>query len=199
MSCFVGYHLLLFCAQVINRIGAGNFGDVYRGRLWGSDVAVKLLTTATVTDDVLRSLKQEVSILSQLRHPNVVLYMGASTRPPNIFIVTEWCERGCLSDLLYKAEEPLSVATRVRFALQVCPRGARRMGECISVWAAAGGAARRRRRRTHGCPRTRAQAAQGMCYLHSPRRAIIHRDLKSQVRAPVARAGVLDFIRLGLI
>ena len=38
--------------QVIAKIGSGNFGDVFRGRLWGSDVAVKLLIAAVVTEEV---------------------------------------------------------------------------------------------------------------------------------------------------
>jgi hypothetical protein len=38
--------------QVIAKIGGGNFGDVFRGRLWGSDVAVKLLVAAVVTEEV---------------------------------------------------------------------------------------------------------------------------------------------------
>jgi hypothetical protein len=38
--------------QVIAKIGSGSFGDIYRGRLWGSDVAVKLLLAAVVTEEV---------------------------------------------------------------------------------------------------------------------------------------------------
>src|SRR5207253_948152 len=37
---------------------------------------------------------------------------------PNIFIVTEWCERGSLHDLLYDRTIPLSVANRLGLALQ---------------------------------------------------------------------------------
>lgn len=107
----------------------------------GTDVAVKLLLETSVTPETLESLKSEVAILSSLRHPNVVLYLGACTEPPNIFIVTEWCERGSLSDLLYDHTLPLSAANRLGMALQTC---------------------------------------QGMAYLHSSPRKIIHRDLKSQ-------------------
>ncbi|RYE98581.1 MAG: protein kinase, partial [Methanobacteriota archaeon] len=104
--------------EVVERIGRGAAGEVYRGRLWGTDVAVKLLVSAAITADLLSSLKAEVSILSQLRHPNVVLYLGACTTPPNIFIVTEWCERGSLSSMLYDSTLPLSVANRLGMALQ---------------------------------------------------------------------------------
>lgn len=31
--------------------------------------------------------------MRRLRHPNVVLFMGAVTRPPNLSIITEFCPR----------------------------------------------------------------------------------------------------------
>lgn len=31
--------------------------------------------------------------MRQLRHPNIVLFMGAVTRPPNLSIVTEFLPR----------------------------------------------------------------------------------------------------------
>jgi serine/threonine protein kinase len=126
--------------EIVEAIGSGAFGEVYRGRMWGTDVAVKLLPQGSVTDEALESLKAEVTILSQLRHPNVVLYLGACTTPPDIFVVTEWCERGSLQSSLYDHSVPMSVANRLGMAIQT---------------------------------------AQGMCYLHSPERKIIHRDLKS--------------------
>lgn len=144
--------------EVTERIGAGNFGEVFRGRLWGSDVAVKLMRATEVTSKEVESLKDEVDILAQLRHPNVVLYMGASTTPPNIFIVTEWCERGSLHDMLYDPTQPISAASRVNMALQT---------------------------------------AQGMAYLHSRRRGIIHRDLKSQ-NLLVSRDMVIKVADFGL-
>ena len=125
---------------ITDMIGKGSFGEVYKGRVWGSDVAVKLLNTTAAGEEALKSLGAEVAILAQLRHPNVVLYLGASTALPNVFVVTEWCERGSLSEMLYDRSVPMSAAMRISLALQT---------------------------------------AQGMCYLHTPRRGIIHRDLKS--------------------
>ena len=37
----------------------------------------------------LESLKKEADILAGLRHPNIVLFLGASFAPPNVFLVSE--------------------------------------------------------------------------------------------------------------
>lgn len=43
--------------------------------------------------DFLFSLNCKVRIMKRLRHPNVVLFMGAVTRAPNLSIVTEFLPR----------------------------------------------------------------------------------------------------------
>jgi serine/threonine protein kinase len=88
---------------ILNKIAAGAFGEVHKGRLWGTDICVKTLKTEefSSSEKVLEELKKEVSILSQLRHPNVVLYIGACTKPPDVCIITEWCNRGSLFDVLH--------------------------------------------------------------------------------------------------
>ena len=96
--------------EVMEAIGSGAFGAVYRGRLWGSDVAVKTLHAAQKNQDnnpIIDSLKEESELLARLRHPNVVLYIGACTKLPNICIVTEWCARGSLYDLLHEETVPV--------------------------------------------------------------------------------------------
>ena len=35
----------------------------------------------------------QVAIMKRLRHPNIVLFMGAVTQPPNLSIVTEYLSR----------------------------------------------------------------------------------------------------------
>lgn len=43
--------------------------------------------------DFLFLLQFKVRIMRRLRHPNVVLFMGAVTRPPNLSIITEFLPR----------------------------------------------------------------------------------------------------------
>ena len=108
---------------LLQRVGSGSFGDVYRGRLWGTEIAVKTLRTEELAMDsanaVLDDLKKEVSILSQLRHPNVVLYIGACTSSPHICICTEWCDRGSLSSILGDHSQHIDCQRMVSVAMGI--------------------------------------------------------------------------------
>ncbi|WJX45107.1 hypothetical protein P8452_32012 [Trifolium repens] len=57
------------------------------------DVAVKVLTVQDFHDDQLKEFLREVAIMKRVRHPNVVLFMGAVTTSPNLSIVTEYLPR----------------------------------------------------------------------------------------------------------
>ncbi|KAI3703707.1 hypothetical protein L1987_73901 [Smallanthus sonchifolius] len=53
----------------------------------GTDVAVKKFMNQNISGDALTQFKREVEIMLRLRHPNIVLFMGAVTRPPNLSIL----------------------------------------------------------------------------------------------------------------
>ncbi|PSS23613.1 Serine/threonine-protein kinase [Actinidia chinensis var. chinensis] len=103
------------------RIGAGSFGTVYRADWHGSDVAVKILMDQDFHPELLKEFLREVTITRRLRHPNIVLFMGAVTQPPNLSIVTEYLSRGSLYKLLHKpgAREMLDEKRKLNMAYDV--------------------------------------------------------------------------------
>lgn len=82
------------------RIGRGGYGEVYRGMWGGTEVAVKMLFTDNMNAKLLSDLRKEVDLLCKLRHPNILLFMGACTEPVTPCIVTEYLGRGSLASIL---------------------------------------------------------------------------------------------------
>eukprot|EP00271_Cylindrocystis_brebissonii_P006252 TRINITY_DN18962_c0_g1_i1.p1 TRINITY_DN18962_c0_g1~~TRINITY_DN18962_c0_g1_i1.p1 ORF type:complete len:1023 (-),score=218.41 TRINITY_DN18962_c0_g1_i1:1253-4321(-) len=103
------------------RVGAGSFGTVYRAEWNSSDVAVKVLINQEQSEAQLTEFKKEVIIMEKLRHPNIVLFMGAVTKPPNLSILTEFLHRGSLFRLLHRpgAKDTLKEDRRMRMAMDV--------------------------------------------------------------------------------
>ncbi|KFK25446.1 hypothetical protein AALP_AA8G116200 [Arabis alpina] len=105
--------------QIGERIGIGSYGEVYRAEWNGTEVAVKKFLDQDFSGDALTQFKSEIEIMLRLRHPNVVLFMGAVTRPPNFSILTEFLPRGSLYRLLHRPNHQLDEKRRMRMALDV--------------------------------------------------------------------------------
>ncbi|PKI48072.1 hypothetical protein CRG98_031516, partial [Punica granatum] len=84
------YEILWEDLAIGEQIGQGSCGTVYHALWYGSDVAVKVFSKQEYSEDVIHSFRQEVSLMKRLRHPNVLLFMGAVTSPQRLCIVTEF-------------------------------------------------------------------------------------------------------------
>eukprot|EP01087_Luapelamoeba_hula_P021869 TRINITY_DN7715_c0_g2_i1.p1 TRINITY_DN7715_c0_g2~~TRINITY_DN7715_c0_g2_i1.p1 ORF type:complete len:284 (-),score=26.84 TRINITY_DN7715_c0_g2_i1:50-901(-) len=85
--------------KIYERVGYGHFSKVNRGTYNGMEVAVKKLRTKIFRrerDKLLRAFKQEIALLSNLDHPNVIRMVGICTKPKCIII--ELLALGCLRD-----------------------------------------------------------------------------------------------------
>ncbi|XP_029164416.1 raf homolog serine/threonine-protein kinase Raf-like [Nylanderia fulva] len=99
------------------RIGSGSFGSVYKGSYFGL-VAIKIFKVKinTLTWVQLQVFKNELDILMNVRHPNVLLFTGYTTKP--FAIITEWCEGSSLYKHLYVFETKFKLPTLIKIAKQ---------------------------------------------------------------------------------
>eukprot|EP00002_Diphylleia_rotans_P006711 TRINITY_DN1608_c0_g1_i1.p1 TRINITY_DN1608_c0_g1~~TRINITY_DN1608_c0_g1_i1.p1 ORF type:complete len:623 (-),score=133.97 TRINITY_DN1608_c0_g1_i1:1568-3331(-) len=100
-------------------IGVGGFGEVYKGEWRGTEVAVKILLHKSITDSTISSFMAEIAVMVELRHPNIVLYMGASIDPPNLCLVCELMQGGTLFSLLHRHEIAIPLNQRILFMLNI--------------------------------------------------------------------------------
>ncbi|XP_068624353.1 tyrosine-protein kinase Fer isoform X2 [Battus philenor] len=87
--------------QLLDKIGRGNFGDVYKARLktTGQEVAVKTCRVA-LPEEQKRTFLQEGRILKQYQHPNIVRLIGIAVQKQPIMIVMELVPGGSLLTFL---------------------------------------------------------------------------------------------------
>ncbi|KAH3765580.1 serine/threonine protein kinase [Pelomyxa schiedti] len=93
--------------ELLHVIGKGNFGEVWYAKWRGQTVAVKCLLNQREGDSESERHNQlkEIALMSELRHPNIILFMGACIKPPNMCIITEFMELGSLRGILDKGEK----------------------------------------------------------------------------------------------
>ncbi|GAU40505.1 hypothetical protein TSUD_92780 [Trifolium subterraneum] len=104
------------------RVGIGFFGEVFRGIWNGTDVAIKVFLEQDLTAENMEDFCNEISILSRLRHPNVILFLGACTKPPRLSMVTEYMEMGSLFYLIHVSgqKKKLSWRKRLKMLRDIC-------------------------------------------------------------------------------
>ena len=72
------FKLKLSDLKIEKQIGAGASAEVFKGTYKEADVAIKKLRLFPQSaENTLKEFQREVSTLTQVRHPNLVLFMGA--------------------------------------------------------------------------------------------------------------------------
>ncbi|KHN33825.1 Putative serine/threonine-protein kinase [Glycine soja] len=107
------------CLRYENKIASGPFSDLYKGTFCNQDVAIKVLKHESLNDNMLREFAQEVYILSKIQHKNVVKFVGACTKPPNLYLVTEYMSGGSMFDFLHKQKTVLALPSLLKVAIDV--------------------------------------------------------------------------------
>eukprot|EP01094_Clydonella_sp_ATCC50884_P016900 TRINITY_DN2859_c0_g1_i4.p1 TRINITY_DN2859_c0_g1~~TRINITY_DN2859_c0_g1_i4.p1 ORF type:complete len:477 (+),score=136.79 TRINITY_DN2859_c0_g1_i4:77-1507(+) len=101
-------------------IGTGSFGEVYSGYWRGTKVAIKrmLINNTRVAEDgsTLEDFIREANLMSTLRHPNIIQFLGATLTDEYIYIVLELAERGSLYDVLKDKKVELGLNKKLKIA-----------------------------------------------------------------------------------
>ncbi len=112
--------------KFIQKIGEGGFGQVFLATWNGKYVAIKKFSTKEKhnTKYSLNKFIKEINVISNLRHPNVVLYIGASINKVEYYMISEFITKGSLFDCLhvqknkFTENEQLNIAYEIAIALR---------------------------------------------------------------------------------
>ncbi|KAJ7619432.1 kinase-like domain-containing protein [Roridomyces roridus] len=103
------------------KLGAGSFGNVYKGNYLGIDVAIKEVLPSTEYD-VAKYFEREWRLMKETRHPNCCLYIGLSRAPEpdnRIFIISEFIDNGNLRVYIHDKSKPFPWRLRLSFATDI--------------------------------------------------------------------------------
>ncbi|KAL1820036.1 hypothetical protein ACET3Z_014905 [Daucus carota] len=80
--------------HVIELVGEGSFGKVYKGRrkYTGQTVAMKFIMKHGKTDKDIQNLRQEIEILRKLKHENIIGMLDSFESPQEFCVVTEFAQ-----------------------------------------------------------------------------------------------------------
>ncbi|KAG0305973.1 hypothetical protein BGZ98_003200 [Dissophora globulifera] len=92
--------------QLGRKLGSGGFKDCYAGVYHGENVAIGELRVQNFTEQDVEDIKHEINVLKQLRHENIVRFVGVCTNIQHLCIVTELCDNGDLYDYMRRARKP---------------------------------------------------------------------------------------------
>lgn len=100
------------------KIGSGSFGEVWKGEWAGIEVAIKKISKAGISDKELKAFREEIEIMTKLRHPNILQFLGACLSP-EFLLVTEYAENGSLYSLLQNRAVKISWAQALKLVVDV--------------------------------------------------------------------------------
>jgi len=111
------------------QIGAGSYGMVYKGTCFGTEVAIKQIQNGVHQKELVKYLKREVAVLKNIKHPNIVQFLGVYYDIKNdsnnimdtnsTWIVTEYIPSGDLHKRIKDFNQPFPFSLRIKLALDI--------------------------------------------------------------------------------
>ncbi len=102
--------------QILEKIGAGGMGEVYRANdsKLGRDVALKILPPAFAEDaERMARFQREAQVLAQLNHPNIAAIYGLETAGDSTALVLELVEGPTLEERIRSGPVPWADALQI--------------------------------------------------------------------------------------
>ncbi|XP_077243968.1 serine/threonine-protein kinase 12-like isoform X2 [Tasmannia lanceolata] len=112
---FIGFWnlSLTFLASSFSRFGVSE-----KVKWRGTWVLRTIVKTETFHPETIKLSAKDIFLLRELRHPNILQFLGAIVHGEEMILITEYLSRGNLGDILRKKVR-LDILTSLRFALDI--------------------------------------------------------------------------------
>lgn len=111
-------HLEFEDIEIGEKVGGGGVGIIYNGWFGDQPVAIKTLMDSRLDEALKQEYLDELLIMSRVKHSNIVGFIGACMKPPNLCFIMELCENSLFS-LLHKDQVEFSAFQSIQIALDV--------------------------------------------------------------------------------
>ena len=108
--------------KLFKNIGKGSFGEVYLAVKQNNNepLAVKRIELRTNKhQDMMKYLNYEISIMKELKHPNIIQLIEYFQSHNHLYVIMEYCNGGSLSSCLKKYGKPFPVEILQYFMRQI--------------------------------------------------------------------------------
>ncbi|XP_042363673.1 guanylate cyclase 2G [Plectropomus leopardus] len=89
------------------------------GLYQGNQVAIKYIKTPVCTNFHKPSIIAEFNVMKEMKHENLVQFFGVCIEPPNVCVVTQYCRKGSLKDVLKSTDVELDSMFKLSFAYDI--------------------------------------------------------------------------------
>ena len=101
-------------------IGNGEYGKVYKTRLYSSTVvAVKIFDNNKIKNQIIKDIMEEAELLLSIRFPNIIMCMGWCMHSNLLMLVFEYMHQGSLFKVLHQDKQTLNCLTKLEILRKI--------------------------------------------------------------------------------
>lgn len=101
---------------LLKKIGKGTYGEVFKAIDKRNDSICAIKIVALDEPKVIEDMRQEVNILSQISHGNLLKYLGSYLDIGRIWLSLEYCEGGSITSIA----QSMSASLKEEYIVAIC-------------------------------------------------------------------------------